>query len=196
MVDKLYTYAQTSRTQSPRPISERLTLLLWDAVWDLLCSWTPKPLNSWRVFVLKSFGAKIHGKVFVHQRARSTIPWNLEMHDGSCIGDRANVYNLAMIELGRMALVAQECYLCAGTHDFEDPTFPLQVAKITIGEECFLGARTFVLPGVIVGAGVVTGACSVVSKDLPPWMICVGNPCQPVRERKMLSAKRPIDQSN
>lgn len=193
MVEKLYTYSQASRTESPRSVSERLTLLLWDTVWGLLCSWTPKPANFWRVGVLKLFGAKIHGKVFVHQRARITIPWNLEMHEGSCIGDRASIYNLEMIELGRMALVAQECYLCAGTHDFEDPTFPLQVAKITIGEDSFLGARTFVLPGVTIGAGAVTGACSVVSKDLPPWMICVGNPCQPLRERKMRPAKVPGD---
>lgn len=167
---------------------EKLALLIWETAWALFCSWTPKPANPWRVFWLKMFGAKIEGNVFVHQRARIAIPWNLTMRDASCIGDRANIYNLGQVELGRASLVAQEVYLCTGTHDFEHPIFPLQVGKIIIGDHAFLGARTFVLPGVSVSEGVVTGACSVVTQDLPPWMVCAGNPCRPIRPRKIISS--------
>jgi putative colanic acid biosynthesis acetyltransferase WcaF len=187
MPEELFTYQQQSRTRSPRPLRERLALLLWEAAWGLLCAWTPKPFSAWRVLILRSFGARIYGKVFVHQRARIEVPWNLIMHDGSCIGDRANIYSLAPVELGERALVAQESYLCTGTHAFEQPNFPLAVAKITIGADCFLGARTFVLPGINIAEGAVTGACSVVTDDLPPWMVCVGNPCRPIKERKVSS---------
>jgi putative colanic acid biosynthesis acetyltransferase WcaF len=105
------------------------------------------------------------------------------MHHGSCIGDRANIYSLGPVELGEFALVAQECYLCTGTHDFEKPNFPLQVGKIIVGPHVFLGARTFVLPGVTIGTGAVTGACSVVTKDLSQWTVFRGNPCEAVRQR-------------
>ena len=155
-------------------------MLLWEFAWLFFCSWTPKPLNRWRLFWLRIFGAKLHGKPFVHQRARIQIPWNLTMHDRACIGDRANMYTLGEIELGPECTVAQECYLCTGTHDFEKTMF-LMTAKITIGARAFLGARTFVMPGVTIGDDCIIGACSVVTKDTPAGMICCGNPCRVVR---------------
>jgi acetyltransferase-like isoleucine patch superfamily enzyme len=59
----------------------------------------------------------------------------------------------------------------------------LTVAKITIGEDAFVGARAFVLPGVKIGARAVVGACSVVTKDVPDNVIAAGNPCRVIRPR-------------
>ena len=56
-------------------------------------------------------------------------------------------------------------------------------AKITIGPDAFIGARAFVLPGVEIGARSVIGACSVVTKDVPPDVIAAGNPCSVIRTR-------------
>ena len=55
---------------------------------------------------------------------------------------------LGEIEIGARATVAQEVYLSGGTHDFSQSGMPLVTAKITIGEDAFVGARAFVLPGV------------------------------------------------
>jgi putative colanic acid biosynthesis acetyltransferase WcaF len=41
----------------------------------------------------------------------------------------------------------------------------------------------FVGPGVRIGELCVVGARSVVVKDLPPRMVCAGNPCRPLKER-------------
>src|SRR5436309_4936249 len=142
---------QKSAYDSPWPASQRFLRVLWEFCWDLFCVWTPKPLNQWRLFWLRLFGAKIHGTPFVHQRARISIPWNLTLHDRALIGDRANVNTLGEIEIGPGAIVAQECYLSSGTHDFDDPALPLVTAKITIGQNAFLGARTFVMPGITIG---------------------------------------------
>ncbi len=105
------------------------------------------------------------------------------MHDRSCLGDRANAYSLGEIEIGAGAIVAQEVYLCTGTHDFENPFSPLLIAKIFIGAKAFIGARAFILPGVSIGARSCVGACSVVTKDMPADSICSGNPCT-VNKRK------------
>lgn len=180
-----YTYTQTNRHTSPRPPSELLRQLAFEWTWFFLCQWTPKPCNIWRLFILRLFGARIFGRPFVHQRARIEVPWNLIMRNGSCLGDRAHAYSLGVIELKEGCDVSQECYLCTGTHQLDDPALPLTVAKITIGPEAFLGARSFVLPGVKVGEGAVIGACSVVTKDMPDWTVCVGNPCRPIAQRKI-----------
>ncbi len=174
---------QASQFASPWPASERVLRILWEFTWCLFCVWTPKPANPWRLFWLRVFDAKIHGTPFVHQRARITIPWNLTLHDRACLGDRANTYSLGEIEIGARAVVAQEVYLSAGSHDFNDPALPLVVAKITIGEDAFIGARAFVMPGVKVGARAVVGACSVVTRDVPENVFAAGNPCRVLRPR-------------
>ena len=149
----------------------------------LFCSWTPKPLNEWRLFWLRVFDAKIDGHPFVHQRARIAIPWNLTLHDHACLGDRANAYSLGEIEIGARATVAQEAYLSAASHDFSQQSLPLVTTKIIIGEDAFVGARAFVMPGITIGARAVVGACSVVTKDVPPDTIAAGNPCKVLRPR-------------
>jgi len=172
---------QASAQESPWPAGDRLLRLLWEFSWFVFCEWTPKPLNPWRLFWLRLFGAKIQGTPFVHQRAQIAIPWNLTLHDRACLGDCANAYTLGEIEIGPRATVAQEVYLSTGTHDFSRPEIPLLTARITIGEDAFIGARAFVMPGVTIGARSVIGACSVVTKDLPPDVMAIGNPCLVLR---------------
>jgi putative colanic acid biosynthesis acetyltransferase WcaF len=171
------------RYASPWTTSERVKMLLWDFCWALFCEWTPKPLYPWRLFWLSRFGCKIHGRPFVHQRARIQIPWHITLHDRAAIGDRANLYSLGEIEIGPRAVVAQEAYLCTGTHDFGDVDMPLQTSRITVGADAFIGARTFVLPGVRIGEGSVVGACSLVTRDVPPWSIWAGSPARYMRNR-------------
>lgn len=160
----------------------RLSLLLWDIIWQGLCAWTPKPMNRWRLFVLKRFGATLHGTPFVHQRSRIHMPWNLVMHDRACLGDGAVAYSQGVIEIHARATVAQEAYLCTGTHDFSQRELPLITAPVIVGEDAFVGARAFIMPGVTVGAGSIVGAMSVVTKDVPPQVTVAGNPIRVIRD--------------
>lgn len=173
-----FTRRQAPGQRSPWTIGFRVRMLAWELAWALLCRWTPKPANPWRLLVLRAFGARVAGTPFVHQRARIQIPWHLELHDAACVGDRANLYTLDRIVLARGALVAQEAYLCTGTHDLADPEWPLLTAPINVGERAFVGARAFVLPGLTIGAGAVVGAASVVTRDVPPGARVCGNPAR------------------
>ena len=175
--------SQVRADESPWPLGNRMLRLLWEFCWGAFCAWTPKPLNAWRLFWLRLFGAHIHGRPFVHQRARISIPWNLTMYDGALLGDRANANTLGEIEIGARATVAQETYLSSGTHDFNQPAVPLVVAKITIGEDAFVGARTFVMPGVTIGKRALIGACSVVTRDIEENMVAAGSPCRVLKVR-------------
>ena len=174
---------QKSAFDSPWSTSQRLLRALWELCWFVFCAWTPKPLNQWRLFWLRVFDAKIDGVPFVHQRARIAIPWNLILHDRACLGDRTNAYSLGEIEIGARATIAQEAYLSTGSHDFDQTGMPLVTAKITIGDDAFIGARAFVLPGVTIGARSIVGACSLVTKDVPENVIAAGNPCKVLRPR-------------
>lgn len=50
--------------------------------------------------------------------------------------------------------------------------------KIKIGNNCFIGCRSTILPGVKVGDNVIIGAGSVVNKDIPSNSVAAGVPCR------------------
>ena len=62
---------------------------------------------------------------FIHSSARIQIPWNLTMNIVHVLGERANAYSLGKIEIAEGATVAQEAYLCTGTHEFSNPALQL-----------------------------------------------------------------------
>lgn len=54
-------------------------------------------------------------------------------------------------------------------------------ADTIIGKDCFIGVRSMILPGVHIGNGVIVGAGSVVTKDVPDNCIVVGNPAKVIK---------------
>ena len=55
--------------------------------------------------------------------------------------------------------------------------------KRQIEDYVWLASRVTVLPGVTIGRGAVIGTCSVVTKDIPPMSIAVGNPAKVIGRR-------------
>lgn len=69
---------------------------------------------------------------------------------------------------------------------------------VTIGDNVWIGGNTVICPGVHIGSNTVIGAGSVVTKDIPDWVIAAGNPCGVVRkitdaDRKIYFGKREFD---
>lgn len=162
--------------------------LIGRALWEIfrapLFTWTPRPLWGWRRAVLKAFGAGIGGNVHIYPSVRITVPWNLQIEDNSAIGDRAIIYNLGLISIGRDVTVSQGAHLCAGTHDYRDPAMPLLKPPITIGAGAWICADAFVGPGVTIGPMAIVGARAVVVRDVPEAAIVVGNPARSVGIRE------------
>jgi len=53
----------------------------------------------------------------------------------------------------------------------------------TIGADVWVGANAIILKGVTIGDGAIVGGGAVVTKDVPPYAITVGNPAKIVRYR-------------
>lgn len=92
-------------------------------------------------------------------------------------------YNVAEITIEDFAIVSQRSHLCTGTHDVNDPGFPLKSRPIAIESNAWIAAEAFVGPGVVVGEGAVLGARGVAFGKLDPWTIYVGNPAKAVKNR-------------
>ncbi|WP_352629335.1 CatB-related O-acetyltransferase [Mesorhizobium sp. M0496] len=54
---------------------------------------------------------------------------------------------------------------------------------IVIGNDVWVGARATIMSGVTIGDGAVVAACSVVTKDVPPYAIVAGNPARVIKYR-------------
>lgn len=121
--------------------------------------------------------------VHVYPWVKIWAPWNLVLKDECGIANDVILYSMGRITVGRRAVISQGAHLCAGTHDYSQAGFPLITMPITIGDNAWIAAEAFIHPGVRIGDGCVVGARSVVSKDMPSWMVCSGHPCIPLKER-------------
>ncbi len=66
--------------------------------------------------------------------------------------------------------------------NFESELRPKNIETI-VGSDCWIGDNSVVLAGRKLGHGCVVGAGSVVTKDVPPYAIVVGNPARVIRYR-------------
>lgn len=57
----------------------------------------------------------------------------------------------------------------------------LNAKPIIIGDDVWIGHDTTILKGVHIGEGAIIGSCSLVSKDVAPWTVNVGNPLRPIK---------------
>lgn len=55
--------------------------------------------------------------------------------------------------------------------------------EITIGHDVWIGTQTVILSGVTIGNGAIIGANSLVSNNIPPFAIAVGNPAKVIKYR-------------
>lgn len=57
----------------------------------------------------------------------------------------------------------------------------IETAQVTIGDHAWINFNTAILKGVTIGEGAIIGAGSVVTHDVPPYVLCAGNPARVIR---------------
>jgi putative colanic acid biosynthesis acetyltransferase WcaF len=155
--------------------------LAWLTVWHM----TYWRIPGIRSAILRLFGARVGRGTALRASTWIEMPWQLTLGDRCLIGGDVNIYNLGEISIGDDTVVSQGAHLCAGTHDYMDPSFPLQRQPIRIGKQVWIAAEAFVAAGVTIGDGAVIGARAVVTSDVEPWTIVAGNPARPIKKRDM-----------
>ncbi|HTH48191.1 MAG TPA: WcaF family extracellular polysaccharide biosynthesis acetyltransferase [Candidatus Limnocylindria bacterium] len=156
-------------------------------LWYLVkCVFFLSPLpwpGAWRTLLLRRFGAKVGAGVRWKPRVNIHFPWKLTVGDHTWVGEEVCIYNFEPVTIGAHCCLSQRAFLCAGNHDYRRPDMAYRNAPITLEDGVWIGAQSFVAPGLTIGTDVVVTAGSVVTRDLPAGMICQGNPCVPVRPR-------------
>ena len=110
--------------------------------------------------------------------------YNITLGDNVFLNFNCVILDVVPIAIGDRVQMASAVQLLAADHPLdpaERATGRESGRPITIEDDVWLGGGAIVCPGVTVGRGSVIGAGSVVTRDIPPGVVAVGNPCRVLR---------------
>lgn len=129
--------------------SHFLKICLWYLVNNLII-YSFIPSSKLRILLLRLFGSSIGNNVIIHPYTSVKYPWKLKVGNNSWIGARVWIDNIESVEIGDNCCISQEVYFCTGNHNFKREEFDLIAEKIIIKNNCWIGAKSVLSPGVIV----------------------------------------------
>jgi acetyltransferase-like isoleucine patch superfamily enzyme len=123
----------------------------------------------------------------------------LDIGEWCYVGEGTRIWSAASVFIGDRVLISHNVNI------FDNLTHPLSASArhnqfvaistighprdlslserpVVIGSDSLISAAATVLRGVTIGVGAIVGAGAVVTKDVPPFCIAVGNPARVIRE--------------
>jgi len=176
-------------------------------LWSITPNRNPRP-RWWVRWFLNPLKHKKGKGALIRRRSRIDVfPWNrfeigslttiedfCTVNNGSgdvILGDRVRI-GIGSVIIGPVTMengsgLGQHVFVAGFNHGYEDGNInsskqPLVIRPVIIEEEAHIGANSVVVAGVRIGKRSQVGAGSVVTKDIPPFSVAVGNPAQVIKQ--------------
>ena len=122
-------------------------------------------------------------KPFVFIRRNTTIridhKGQLILGDKVFINDNCSINCIDKIEIGEYTKIGPGVSINDNDHNFRKTgDGRMLTGEVIIGKNVWIGDKATILPGVTIGDGVIVGANSVVTKDIPHYKIAIGCPAK------------------
>ncbi len=134
-------------------------------------------------------GSGAEGRIIVDVKGKATIgdyvtflggpvPSELKVATGAelAIGDKCHFNYGVSISVRNRVTIGDRCMF--GSYVRIADAQENKVAPVVIGDDVWIGHGAVIAPGVTIGDGSVVAAGSVVSQDVPPRMMAMGNPAR------------------
>jgi putative colanic acid biosynthesis acetyltransferase WcaF len=139
--------------------------------------------NSFKIFALRFFGARVGKGVIIKPCVNIKYPWFLEIGDNVFICEEVWIDNLGKVKIGNNVCLSQGALLLCGNHNYKKVSFDLIVGDIALEDGVWVGAKAIVCPGVTMKSHSILSVGSVLTKDAEPYGIYQGNPAVIVKQR-------------
>ena len=148
--------------------------------------YSPEKASKKRAYYVRKYAKFVGEDVSIGRKC--TIHKNTEIGNGSGVGYACEINN--GVTIGKDVMMGPYVVIYTQNHCTKDTETPmrlqgmLEIQPVTIEDDVWIGARVCILPGVTIGKGSIIGACAVVTKDVPPYSVVVGNPGRVIKNRK------------
>jgi acetyltransferase-like isoleucine patch superfamily enzyme len=140
--------------------------------------------RTWYAFPIASPSVEI----IMHGQDR--LPW-LSIGDDVNIEQNVHIVCHERIRIGNNVSITGNCAIVDVSHPVDAIERGIKIGdaidpapgEVNIGDNCFIGFGSIILPGVTIGENCVIGAGSVVTRDIPPNSIASGAPARVIRPR-------------
>jgi maltose O-acetyltransferase len=112
---------------------------------------------------------------------------SIEIGDNSGIGTNCRIFG--PISIGRDVIMAPDVVILTKNHKYDRLDIPMclqgdtEIKPVIIKDDVWIGIRSIILPGVEISKGVIIGAGSVVTKNIPEYAIVGGSPAKIIKFR-------------
>ena len=175
--------------------------------WSILIPKQTRPRLWIKWFVNPFYHKKGKGAIVRPRTRMDVVPWNkFELGEDSTIEDFSAINNgvgpviigdrtkiglsntiIGPVTIGNDIRLAQNITLSGLNHNYEVVSMPIHVqgvstSPIVIEDESWIGANVVVVAGVTIGKHSIVAAGSIVTKDIPPYSVAVGNPARVLKQ--------------
>ncbi|MFZ4797213.1 MAG: acyltransferase [Bacteroidia bacterium] len=175
--------------------------------WTLIPKGQARPRTWVKWFVNPFIHKKGKGSTIRRNTRIDVLPFNnFELGENSTIEDFCTVNNgvgeviigngvrigmsnvlIGPIQIGNNVIFAQNIVSSGLNHGYEDINIPIckqptTTSRITVEDDCWIGANAVITAGVTIGKHCVIAAGAIVTKNIPPYSIAVGNPAKVIKQ--------------
>ncbi len=143
---------------------------------------TPRTDRTHQSHLIKQIFANVGEDVHIEKAMNIDYGINTTLGDHVFINFNFTLLDCAPVSIGSHVFIGPNVQVYTAHHPLDAETRDQHIGwaePITIGNHVWIGGGCIILPGVTIGDGAVIGAGSVVTKDIPPKTIALGNPCRP-----------------
>lgn len=134
------------------------------------------------------------GKHCLIEASSVVCTWHgdVELKEGAIIGIGSVV--IGPVQFGENSACSQHCFIGGQSHHYEDVTKNFlkqgyETKEVVIQHDVWIGSNSVVLCGVKIGNNSVIGGGSVVTEDIPPYCVAVGNPARVIKKYDFQTGK-------
>ncbi len=175
--------------------------------WCLIPKHQARPRLWVQWFVNPFFHKKGKGTVICRRTRMDVLPFQpFNIGDYSTVEDFATINNgvgavhighnsrigignvvIGPVTIGNNVILAQNIVISGLNHNYTNIDIPIYlqgetIGTITIEDNCWIGANVVITAGVTIGKHCVVSGGAVVTKDIPPYSVAVGNPARVIKQ--------------